>query len=511
MSKPRPYVVGPPIENPVDFYGRQNEINCFFAHLNGTQLHPLEVVGLWRSGKTSFLKYVSHPDIIRDNAGKARQILVAYVDLQSGVAGTGDFYSLVAKSLLRVLSSCGFTVSTELELFDSKRAFDRWLARLEPTSSQWLVLLDEFDALRDRESFTTDFFRELRSYVTSGHIIWVTCSRFRLYHISHMRGREEKTSPLFNVFYPHPIVMGSLSLAEARTLVVNPAQRYGIEISDQEVDAITELGGRIPFFIQFAADKWLSITPYAKTAQEKRERVAKSLLHSLHRYFQRIWEQQLDDAQKHWLYQVAKELVPYSQAKEEAEDTVNELIQYGLLDVFGEQLRISGSVLERWVQTKSHAFEERSIAMSFAEVDAESIVPFVPVIVEATKFVFSEVSKWIDDMRKKAQTEVSMDDFGLTLPITKSRFSEIQSDQHALAAIMNESVARTQAFLVEQLHKQILQHRKNIARYETKKAEAAELGPIAYDTWIEKEANQIIQRTKQLVALLSQVYEKSEV
>jgi len=38
------------------------------------------------------------------------------------------------------------------------------------------------------------------------------------------------------------------------------------------------------------------------------------------------------------------------------------------------------------------------------------VTPFVPIIVEATKFVFDEVGKWIDDVRqrsKKASTELT--------------------------------------------------------------------------------------------------------
>ena len=59
-----PYVVGPPVKLPTDFFGRAAQTRQFFDTLAGPQVQCVSVLGLRRAGKTSFLQHVAHPQVM---------------------------------------------------------------------------------------------------------------------------------------------------------------------------------------------------------------------------------------------------------------------------------------------------------------------------------------------------------------------------------------------------------------------------------------------------------------
>lgn len=168
ISKPlSPYIIGPPIHEPANFFGRQAEVERFFAHLNGPQPQPLQVLGLRRAGKTSFLRYVSHPLVVRQKARDAARTLIIYNDLQAGIKTAADFYLKLAEGINRRLPEAsrlalprgGFPKGTF-------SAFSGWLDSRPLADYRLIILLDEFEALLDEAAFDADFFRGLRSLIT---------------------------------------------------------------------------------------------------------------------------------------------------------------------------------------------------------------------------------------------------------------------------------------------------------------------------------------------------------
>ncbi|NJN55658.1 MAG: ATP-binding protein, partial [Anaerolineae bacterium] len=53
-----PYIVGHPVQNPTDFYGRQRQISQLFEIINAVQPQSANIIALPHSGKTSFLRYI---------------------------------------------------------------------------------------------------------------------------------------------------------------------------------------------------------------------------------------------------------------------------------------------------------------------------------------------------------------------------------------------------------------------------------------------------------------------
>ncbi len=140
------------------------------------------------------------------------------------------------------------------------------------------------------------------------------------------------------------------------------------------------------------------------------------------------------------------------------------------------------------------------------------VTPFMPVIVEATKFVFDEVGKWIDDIRQRSKkTEVQTTEdtpYSQSPALTQRDFVALSANPSALASIINTQVARTEAYQIEGLVKQIQIHHRNIVDLETTEAEFGPLTPQYIKRSIEREADALIEKSARLKSLLEQVYER---
>lgn len=97
-----PYVVGPPVRLPDNFFGRTAKPGQFFETLAGAQTHCVSILGLRRAGKTSFLQYISHPEVMASFLPNPRRYLMIYVDV-SACKTAAEFYGRVYRKLLSSL------------------------------------------------------------------------------------------------------------------------------------------------------------------------------------------------------------------------------------------------------------------------------------------------------------------------------------------------------------------------------------------------------------------------
>ena len=138
--------------------------------------------------------------------------------------------------------------------------------------------------------------------------------------------------------------------------------------------------------------------------------------------------------------------------------------------------------------------------------------PYIPVIIEATRFMFNEVGKWIDHVRKRS---------GKTAPktcedlcaekvtrLTQQDFAALEDNPLKLAIAVNPQVAETNVYEIEGLTKQIQTHRRNLVDFETAEAEFGPLTPRHVKRGIEHEASAIVEKSEALRSLLEQVYRK---
>ena len=116
-----PYIVGPPVSGP-HFYGRCSQVSQFFDMLRGPILQPLRVLGLRRSGKTSFLLHVAHPAVIGPALqGDPHTTVIVYVNLQ-GIQTPSGFYLAVADAVANGIPSARVP-----KAFSTFRSFSKWL------------------------------------------------------------------------------------------------------------------------------------------------------------------------------------------------------------------------------------------------------------------------------------------------------------------------------------------------------------------------------------------------
>lgn len=140
------------------------------------------------------------------------------------------------------------------------------------------------------------------------------------------------------------------------------------------------------------------------------------------------------------------------------------------------------------------------------------VTPYMPIIVEATKFVFDEVGKWIDAVRQRSKKPVP-ESTGVTVDVetpklTQQDFSALEANPSALEGAINVRSAQLDAYEIRGLVNQIQIHRRNLVDLETTEAEYGSLTPQHIKRGIEREADAIVEKSARLKSLLEQVYER---
>ena len=123
------------------------------------------------------------------------------------------------------------------------------------------------------------------------------------------------------------------------------------------------------------------------------------------------------------------------------------------------------------------------------------ITPFVPILVEATKFILTRTSNYIDNH--------SADTKDVSLPITQAQLEEAEAHKDRFSKLVNASVSRADIFEIEQLLKQIEKHRKIVASLET---EYTTRPNARIDVEINNEKGQIAEKAIELQQRLMRIY-----
>ncbi|GAB4272182.1 MAG: hypothetical protein Kow0080_18340 [Candidatus Promineifilaceae bacterium] len=342
------YIVGHPIKNPGDFYGRYEQIIRFYEIIGGTQTQSISILGLRRAGKTSFLKYISHPDVMARFLPNASQYIMVYIDMSYSKTPSEFYYRL----LMRIKQELGNKVVTtnlwkpsppaETTIYD----VETWLCEFQ--EKRVVLLLDEFDHLRS-QAFDQDFLTELRAMtsVLDYDLACVTASYWDLYQLGAHLGLPP-TSPFYNIFYPTPLYISGLDAADSNALIRNPALQQGFTYTNSEVEAIEKLAGTLPFFLQAVADKWL--TQRRQDGKVNEDRIREDLTSEMHPFFSQWWRT-MSEIDRHLLAEAAQietlHDITYHQV--ELAEAHRRLLAYGLLREVNGSLQINGDVFHHWL------------------------------------------------------------------------------------------------------------------------------------------------------------------
>ena len=259
-----PFIVGPPVTQPRQFFGRTQELSRIFGLWRRLPLQNVAIIGRPRAGKTSLLHYlagITTADPARLRPGQRHDWLPqpelyqwVLVDFQD--ARMGD-----KNRLLRyLLASLKIPAPEPCRLNDFMDLVSEQLRR--PT----IILMDEIGAGLASPELDQQFWWSLRSLgsnYTAGRLAFVLTAHQVPALLAHEHG---KPSPFFNIF-GHTIALGPLSDAEARELLANSPRPF----APADIDWMLAHSGRWPALLQILADACLTALVEGRSGAAWRE------------------------------------------------------------------------------------------------------------------------------------------------------------------------------------------------------------------------------------------------
>lgn len=239
-----PFITGPPITHPRNFFGRQRELKRLFDLLKRHPLQNAAIIGKRRSGKTSLLHYLKNitttpPEQLRpgqksDWLPHPERYCWIFVDFQDArMASRERLLSYILECLsLKVPMPCNLDYFMDV-VSDNLRS---------PT----VILLDEIGVgLQRCPELDYGFWESLRSLATNstgGNLAFVLATHESPIDLARHTGHS---SPFFNIF-GYTAILGALTENEARELIASSP----IPFPDEDVAWIVEQSGCWPSLLQ---------------------------------------------------------------------------------------------------------------------------------------------------------------------------------------------------------------------------------------------------------------------
>lgn len=284
MPRKSPFCITQPITRPQEFFGRHGELYKFWEMLKADGLRCGYVWGARRSGKTSYLRMITNPDLAAEQLGTdaARSLLMVYVDCShERISDPNALHTHIRSSIMQsrqIADGAGIDTATEALI-----RFEDWILAI---SREWrtVIVLDEIHSLLHRPGFDKSFFRGLRAVLeeAGGRLAMVTASHIPMLAMQERIDRQvrpmEEDSHLFNVF-TWDATIGPLSARDARDAVVRPLDTCDIRISDDDLDTISRVSGRLPYIVNCVAERWLQMDAPVPLDQGVAAKIVDDLLH----------------------------------------------------------------------------------------------------------------------------------------------------------------------------------------------------------------------------------------
>ncbi|MCB8948861.1 MAG: hypothetical protein H6653_12675 [Ardenticatenaceae bacterium] len=252
-----PFIAGPPITDPAQFYGRERELKRLGMMLRQRPLQNAAIIGPRRSGKTSLLHYLRLAKWL-PQASDYRWIFIDFQDARLGKQ----------EVLLRtLLTEMDLNVPEPCDLESFMDVVSEQLDR--PT----VILFDELGVALTRYPELDDaFWESLRSLATNqvdGNLGFVLSSAQPPDVLAQHQGMG---SPFFNIF-GYTAVLGPLSEEGARNLIATAP----IKFAGRDVEWILAESGRWPMQLQILCRERLLSLSEGETGDDWREEALRQL------------------------------------------------------------------------------------------------------------------------------------------------------------------------------------------------------------------------------------------
>jgi len=235
-----PFVLGKPIKNPADFYGRTRALQQLFELAKGGQL--VSLVGEHRCGNTSVIYQMLVPEVQERYLSQEERdgLVFAFVSAQLASDGPEAFFRRVQRALRRADADATIDFRADADTL----WLEEYLEDLSDRGRKLVLLLDEFEVLADYDEAFWEWFEGL---ITHYDVAIVATTRQDL---GEFRVRSQRGPQFFNLF--RSLYIGSFSPETFEEFLADKT-----ELTDFDFDAVRDelqaLAGRYPFYLQSAA------------------------------------------------------------------------------------------------------------------------------------------------------------------------------------------------------------------------------------------------------------------
>jgi hypothetical protein len=284
-----PYLNRVMIRDVTQFYGRRREVAKIFARIGASRPQSVAIVGERRTGKSSFLNYIFHPDVRKQHLDHTDAYTFVFMDLQERrEIGVPAFFEALFEGIGHAL---GRRVQDESAVdYEGVR---RGVSRLHSEGRKIILLFDEFDAITRNPNFPEEFFAFLRAIANKYDVAYVTTSRQDLQQLCHAERIAD--SPFFNIF--SNLFLTRFERDEALQLIREPSAAAGLPLAPHEA-AILDMAGLLPFFLQVACSAFFEhLAESAMPAEALAKAARASFIEEAEPHFNYIYEH-LDEDQR---------------------------------------------------------------------------------------------------------------------------------------------------------------------------------------------------------------------
>jgi hypothetical protein len=341
-----PYIVGLPISDPAHYFRNKDQVKDFYGRVLGPQLNCLSILGARRSGKTSFINLLCHPQIHQQylTPPEIRRLVTVNLNLQSGITSPALFFRYLVLKTFEAVQKHGNPnePTVNLPTMINEQYVSSFFKELRENGWLIILILDELERLGQKDLFDIEFFDFLRSLSndSDGKIAWVTTSYLEVAKVQSNTAKQN-TSAFFNL-YNQKIYLGSLTTDEARRLVCVPAEAENIHYEMEDVKFLLRLAGHMPFPLQAAAALLFHDYVENRRGREAQQRLRHLFAENMDRYFVHYWDS-FETPEK----TVLKKIVNEKQPGFSENQYIRNLVNYGFL---ADPETISSEAFRDWIR-----------------------------------------------------------------------------------------------------------------------------------------------------------------
>ncbi|MDY6991044.1 MAG: ATP-binding protein [Pseudomonadota bacterium] len=238
-----PFVVGPPITQPQQFYGRQQETRRILKLWQQFPLSNVAVFGQQRSGKTSFLYYLRHQlhscwIQLPKTSLNYRIILIDFKDARM---------QYPTSLLAYLLKQLHLPVPEPCHLLNFAETVDN-----QPLDKPTIILMDDIDVGLNAKALDQTFWWGLYHFMNNmaGRVAFLLTAHP---DSSQLLQEKAKTLSFFNTF-SHHLTLGPLIPEEAEALI----ERAPLAFSAKDKAWIMKHSGHWPALLQILCERRLN-------------------------------------------------------------------------------------------------------------------------------------------------------------------------------------------------------------------------------------------------------------